>query len=110
MNPQRSGDTGRPGRAQVWTRVVENYAAWLLLMAGIASAGVFLTALAGGFEGWSLVAGIVTLLLFAGCWLSFRDSSRREAAEPNKVRYHPDAPDVVIDVDQDTGERQRHRD
>lgn len=45
MNPQRSGDTGRPGRAQVWTRVAENYAAWLLLMAGIASAGVFLTAL-----------------------------------------------------------------
>ena len=57
----------RGRRAHVWERVAENYLAWLLLMAGIAAAGAFLTALAGGFEGWTVVAAIATIVLFAGC-------------------------------------------
>lgn len=102
----------RGRRAHVWERVAENYLAWLLLMAGIAAAGAFLTALAGGFEGWTVVAAIATIVLFAGCWFSFRDGARRAAAEPHIIAYHPDSPDVVIDIDidQDTGERHLHRD
>ena len=96
--------------AQVWKRVVENYLTWILLMAGTAGAGAFLTALAGGFEGLTIIAALVTIALFAGCWFSFRDGARRAAAEPHIVNYHPDSPDVVIDIDQDTGERHLHRD
>ncbi|MDQ1203205.1 hypothetical protein QE449_003823 [Rhodococcus sp. SORGH_AS303] len=106
-----TSDTPRRGRrGRIWARVTENYLAWLLLMAGTAAAGALLTALAGGFEGWTVVAAIATVVLFAGCWFSYRDGARRGAAEQHIIQYHPDSPDEVIDIDTDTGERQPHQD
>lgn len=90
-----------------WIKSAKNRTAVVLLMTGIVAAALFITALAGGFAGWAWIAGIATVALFAGGFLSLR-SAGRTPLEPQPIVYHPDSPDVVLDVDRETGERTRH--
>ncbi|NIL82003.1 hypothetical protein [Rhodococcoides kroppenstedtii] len=99
-----------PRTRSIRIRVLENYSTWILGMGVVASAGALLIALGGGFEGWAIIAAVVTVALFAALVVVRRDSRRREANEPHVSLYHPDSPDVVIDIDADTGERHLHRD
>lgn len=92
-----------------WARAVENMLAVVLIFAGIAAAGGLIAALAGGFEGWAVVAGIAVIVLFSGGFLAVRDGARRRAREPKSVVYAPDSTDQLFDVDPNTGERTPHR-
>ncbi|OZC52263.1 hypothetical protein CH267_19995 [Rhodococcus sp. 06-621-2] len=92
-----------------WIKTAENRTGIILVMSGIVAAALFITALAGGFEGWVWIAGIATIVLVASGVLLLRAGAKRAtAARP--VLYHPDSPDVVLDIDPDTGERTRHKD
>ncbi|KAA0924933.1 MULTISPECIES: hypothetical protein [Rhodococcus] len=92
-----------------WARAVENMLAVILIFAGIAAAGGLIAALAGGFEGWAIVAGIAVIVLFGAGFLAIRDGARRRALETNTVVYAPDNTDQLFDVDPNTGERTPHR-
>ena len=92
-----------------WARAVENMLAVVLIFAGIAAAGGLIAALAGGFEGWAIIAGIAVIVLFAGGFFAVRDGARRRALESNTVVYAPDNTDQLFDVDPNTGERTPHR-
>ncbi|MCZ4562933.1 hypothetical protein O4160_19010 [Rhodococcus sp. IEGM 1401] len=92
-----------------WARAVENMLAVILIFAGIAAAGGLIAALAGGFEGWAIVAGISVIVLFGAGFLAIRDGARRRALETNTVVYAPDNTDQLFDVDPNTGERTPHR-
>lgn len=92
-----------------WARAVENMLAVILIFAGIAAAGGLIAALAGGFEGWAIVAGISVIVLFGAGFFAIRDGARRRALETNTVVYAPDNTDQLFDVDPNTGERTPHR-
>lgn len=92
-----------------WIKTAKNRTAVIMLMTGILAAALFIAALAGGFEGWAWIAGIVTLVLLGGGGFFLRSGARTPVAQ-QPVVYHPDSPDVVVDVDRDTGERTRHED
>ncbi|MBY4130734.1 hypothetical protein HQO83_20280 [Rhodococcus fascians] len=92
------------------SRAVVNMLAVLMIFAGIAAAGGLIAALAGGFEGWAIVAAIAVIVLFTGGFLAVRDGFRRRARESNAVVYAPDNTDQLFDVDPKTGERTPHRD
>lgn len=79
----------------------------ILIFAGIAAAGGFIAALAGGFEGWAIVAAIAVLVLLGGGILAVREGARRRARESNAVVYAPDNSDDTFDIDSDTGARTR---
>lgn len=100
-------EQGKPGPR--WIKTAQNRTAVVMLMAGIVAAGLFITALAGGFEGWVWIAAAATVILLGGGFLALRAGARR-AVEPRPIVYHPDSPDVVLDIDPDTGERSRHQD
>ncbi|MDJ0394641.1 hypothetical protein QMK17_15055 [Rhodococcus sp. G-MC3] len=92
-----------------WIKTAENRSGVVLMMAGIVAAALFITALAGGFEGWVWIAAGATVVLVVGGFLSLRAGARR-AVEQRPIVYHPDSPDVAIDIDPDTGKRSPHRD
>lgn len=98
----------RPSKTS-WARAVENMLAVILIFAGIASAGGLIAALAGGFEGLAIVAGITVVVLFAAAFFAVRDGARRRAREVDTVVYSPDNTDQLFDVDPNTGERTPHR-
>ncbi|MDZ7930266.1 MAG: hypothetical protein U5N21_09555 [Rhodococcus sp. (in: high G+C Gram-positive bacteria)] len=81
----------------------------VMIFAGIAAAGGLIAALAGGFEGWAIVAAVAVIALFAGGFLAVREGARRRALESNTVVYAPDNTDQLFDVDPNTGERTPHR-
>ncbi|MDV6262587.1 hypothetical protein [Rhodococcoides yunnanense] len=93
-----------------WSRAVANMLGVLLIFAGIAAAGGLIAALAGGFEGWAIVAGIAVIVLFGGAFLAVREGARRRRLESNAVVYAPDNTDELFDVDPNTGRRTPHRD
>ncbi|OZC84632.1 hypothetical protein CH254_19590 [Rhodococcus sp. 06-412-2C] len=82
----------------------------ILIFAGIAAAGGLIAALAGGFEGWAIVAGVTVIVLFGAAFFAVRDGARRRAREIDTVVYAPDSTDQLFDVDPNTGERTPHRD
>lgn len=90
-----------------WIKTAKNRTAVVMLMSGIVAAGLFITALAGGFEGWVWIAAAATVVLIGGGILALR-SGARTPVEPQPVLYHPDSPDVVLEVDRDTGKRTPH--
>lgn len=92
-----------------WIKTAQNRTAVVMLMAGIVAAGLFITALAGGFEGWVWIAAAATIILLGGGFFFLRAGALR-AVEPQPIVYHPDSPDVVLDVDRETGDRTLHRD
>jgi apolipoprotein N-acyltransferase len=92
------------------SRAVVNMLAVILIFAGIAAIGGLIAALAGGFEGWAIVAGIAIIALFAGGYLAVREGARRRSSESTQVVYAPDHTDELFDVDPNTGERTPHRD
>ena len=105
-----------------WARAVENMLAVILILifplafgeaspgsAWLVAAGGLIAALAGGFEGWAIVAGIAVIVLFGAGFLAIRDGARRRALETNTVVYAPDNTDQLFDVDPNTGERTPHR-
>lgn len=92
-----------------WTRVVENMAAVVMLFAGIASLGGLIAALAGGFEGWVIVAAIAVVVLFAGAFFLFKDGAKRRAREAGTVVYAPDDTTDTFDIDPNTGNRTLRR-
>lgn len=91
------------------SRAVVNMLAVLMIFAGIAAAGGLIAALAGGFEGWAIVAGIAVIALFTGGFFAVREGARRRALESSQVVYAPDNTDQLFDVDPTTGERTPHR-
>ncbi|MFI8567979.1 hypothetical protein ACIGGF_15615 [Rhodococcus sp. NPDC078407] len=91
-------------------RAVENMLGVILIFAGIAAAGGLIAALAGGFEGWAIIAAVAVIVLFAGGFFAVRDGARRRARESNAVVYAPDNTNELFDVDPSTGERTPHRD
>ena len=99
----------RPSTSSL-SRAVVNMLAVLMIFAGIAAAGGLIAALAGGFEGWAIVAAIAVIVLFTGGFLAVRDGFRRRARESNAEVYAPDNTDQLFDVDPNTGERTPHRD
>ncbi|WP_072804923.1 hypothetical protein [Rhodococcoides yunnanense] len=99
----------KKARSSRWVKDAENRTAIVLLMGTVVAAGLFLTALGGGFEGWAVIAGVAAVVLLAGGLLSLRASVREKGA-PEPVVYHPDSPDVVLDVDRETGKRSPHKD
>ncbi|NLU83546.1 hypothetical protein [Rhodococcus sp. HNM0569] len=86
-------DRGERGRA----KAAESFLTLVLVLVTVAAAGVFLVALAGGYEGWSLIAGIVTLVFAVVTIAVFVDGRRRKRA--STIVYTPDSPDVTVEVD-----------
>ncbi|MGB3372773.1 MAG: hypothetical protein WBA81_19295, partial [Rhodococcus sp. (in: high G+C Gram-positive bacteria)] len=80
----------------------------IMLMSAVAAAGLFIAALAGGFEGWVAIAAVAVVILFLGGFFSLRAGTRR-AVEHEPIIYHPDSTDVSVEIDPDTGERLPHR-
>lgn len=100
---------GNRTRSSRWVKDAENRTAIVLLMSTVVAAGLFLTALGSGFEGWATITGIAAVAFFVCGLLSLRASVRTKGA-PEPVVYHPDSPDVVLDVDRETGKRTPHKD
>lgn len=92
-----------------WIKTAQNRTAVIMLMAGVVAAALFITALAGGFEGWVWIAAAATIILVGGGIFTLRAGARR-ATTPTPIVYHPDSPDVVLDIDRDTGDRTLHKD
>lgn len=100
-------NTNEPGPR--WIKTTQNRIGVVLMMAGVVAAALFITALAGGFEGWVWIAAAATVLLIGAGFLSLRAGARR-SVEPRPIVYHPDSPDVALDVDPDSGKRTPHQD
>lgn len=90
-----------------WIKTAENRIGLACMLLGLVSAGLFIVALGGGFEGWAVIAGIAVIAIFATGLLCFR-ASAKNVQDPTPVVYHPDSPDVVFDVDRNTGKRTPH--
>ena len=91
------------------SRAVVNMLAVVLIFAGIAAIGGLIAAIAGGFEGWAIVAGVAVIALFTGSFLAVREGARRRSLESTQVVYAPDHTDEVFDIDPNTGKRTPHR-
>ncbi|MGA9873348.1 MAG: hypothetical protein WBQ44_19685 [Rhodococcus sp. (in: high G+C Gram-positive bacteria)] len=91
-----------------WIKTAQNRTAAVMIMAGIAAIGLFIAALAGGFEGWVWIAAAAAVILVGGGVFSLRAGARRPV-EPQPVVYRPDSTDVAFDVDVDTGRRTPHK-
>ncbi|ORI16379.1 hypothetical protein [Rhodococcus sp. 1168] len=100
---------GKKDHGPRWIKTAENRIGIIMLMAGVVAAGLLITALAGGFSGWAWIAGAATVVLIGGGFLSLRAGALRKG-ETGPILYHPDSPDVVLDVDRETGNRSPHHD
>ncbi|CCQ14726.1 putative uncharacterized protein [Rhodococcus sp. AW25M09] len=99
----------RPSTSSM-SRAVVNMLAVVMIFAGIAAIGGLIAAIAGGFEGWAIVAGVAVIVLFTGGFFAVREGARRRSRESTQVVYAPDHTDELFDVDPRTGERTPHRD
>lgn len=89
-------------------KTAQNRTAAIMVLAGIGALGLFIAALAGGFEGWAWIAAAATVVLIAGGVLLIRAAARRK--EVTNVVYRPDSTVDAYDVDRATGKRTPHRD
>lgn len=94
---------------QAWAWAIGNVAAVTLGMAGFAAAGLFLTALGGGFAGWAWISGAIALLLFVLGGLVYRAGKKRRKDQQRTVTYAPDNLDTPVDIDTRTGVWSRHQ-
>ncbi|MEV0251840.1 hypothetical protein AB0H76_34985 [Nocardia sp. NPDC050712] len=77
-----------------------------LLLLGCVTAAATIAALAGGFNGWSWIAGIVTVAVFAAAGCAFAIGNRRNKGPHTEV-YSPDNPAAL--QDRDRTDNQSHR-
>ncbi len=89
-------------------KTAQNRTGAVMLLSGIAAFGLFIAALAGGFEGWVWIAAVAVVVLIGGGVFLIRAAARRK--EVKTVVYRPDSTDAAFDVDRSTGERTPHRD
>ncbi|MFC9553967.1 hypothetical protein ACFTWF_24290 [Rhodococcus sp. NPDC056960] len=61
-------------------------------MAGLIGAALCITARGGGFEGWAVIAAVVTMVSLVGGILAARARRRRRAHEMRTITYTPDNP------------------
>lgn len=87
-------------------KTAQNRTAAVMLLSGIAAFGLFVAALAGGFEGWAWIAAAAVIILLGGGVFLLRAGSRRR--EDPTVVYRPDGAQPAVEVDVNTGERIPH--
>lgn len=90
-----------------WIKTTENRVGVILSMAGFIAAALLIVALAEGLWGWFWIALVAVIVIFGGALLSLKAGASRPETLP--LVYHPDSPDVVLDVDRETGERTPHQ-
>ena len=88
-------------------KTAQNRTGAVMLLAGVAAFGLFIAALAGGFEGWVWIAALAVVLLIGGGVFLLRAAARRKDA--TNVVYRPDSTNAAFDVDPSTGKRTPHR-